>query len=103
MARQACRQTGKVSKNEFRPLPMSPSFILAFTFVTCSSSFHSCPIEVEPREAKALYNYTARSAKELSFKKGDIIQVYKRSNDDWWDGSLDGLDGYIPCAYVQPI
>lgn len=57
--------------------------------------------EVEPRDAKALYNYKARSDKELSFKKGDIIQVFKRSNNDWWDGSLEGIDGFVPCAYVQ--
>lgn len=57
--------------------------------------------EVEPRDAKALYDYRARSDRELSFKKGDIIQVFKRSNDDWWDGCLDGLDGFVPCAYVQ--
>lgn len=48
-----------------------------------------------------MYNYTARSSKELSFKKGDIIQVYKRSNSDWWDGCLDGVDGYVPCAYIR--
>jgi hypothetical protein len=48
-----------------------------------------------------LYNYKARSDKELSFKKGDIIQVFKRSNNDWWDGCLDGVDGFVPCAYVQ--
>ena len=59
--------------------------------------------EVEPRDARALYNYKARSDKELSFKKGDIIQVFKRSNNDWWDGSLDGVDGFVPCAYVQVL
>ncbi|CAB4025184.1 SLIT-ROBO Rho GTPase-activating 1-like [Paramuricea clavata] len=59
--------------------------------------------EVEPKEAKALFNYTARSDKELSFKKGNIILVFKRSNNDWWDGSLDGIDGFVPCAYVQVI
>lgn len=48
-----------------------------------------------------MYHYTARSSKELSFKKGDIIHVYKRSNNDWWDGCLDGLDGFVPSAYVQ--
>lgn len=58
---------------------------------------------MEPKDAKALYNYTARSTKELSFKKGDIIQVFKRSNNDWWDGCLDGVDGYVPCAYVQVL
>lgn len=50
-----------------------------------------------------MYNYKARSAKELSFKKGDVIQVFKRSNNDWWDGCLDGNDGFVPCAYVQLI
>ena len=52
-------------------------------------------------EATALYNYNARSSKELSFSKGDIIHVYKRFNQDWWDGEFKGDDGFVPDAYIK--
>ena len=53
------------------------------------------------REAEALYNYSARSPKELSFKKGDIIKVYKRFNDDWWDGCHNDTEGFVPASYIR--
>ena len=87
---------------------MSPANHVAFSLfkqtglpALCLRQIFRLSPEVEPRDAKALYHYKARSDKELSFKKGDIIQVFKRSNNDWWDGCLDGVDGFVPCAYVQ--
>ena len=55
----------------------------------------------EPRDAEALYDYSARSSKELSFKKGDIIRVYKRFNSDWWDGTINGIEGFVPAKYIR--
>ncbi|EDO46865.1 predicted protein, partial [Nematostella vectensis] len=57
--------------------------------------------DFEPRDAAALYDYSARSSKELSFKKGDIIRVFKRFNDDWWDGTLGDSDGFVPASYIK--
>ena len=53
------------------------------------------------QEAEALYDYYARSHKELSFKKGDIIQVFTRANKDWWDARIDGALGFVPANYVK--
>eukprot|EP00795_Rhopilema_esculentum_P002020 gene2020-17581_t len=52
-------------------------------------------------EAEALYDYSARSHKELSFKKGDIIQVFSRANKDWWDARVNGSFGFVPANYVK--
>jgi hypothetical protein len=51
----------------------------------------------------ALYDYTASQAGDLSFNKGDIITVVKKtaSQDDWWRGSLNGQEGDFPGNYVQ--
>ena len=51
----------------------------------------------------ALYNYTARTKKELSFKKGDVIQISSRTNDDWWEATVNGQDGFVPAPYVKII
>lgn len=57
--------------------------------------------DFEPRDAEALFDYSARSSKELSFKKGDIIRVFKRFNNDWWDGTINGTDGFVPATYIR--
>ena len=57
--------------------------------------------DFEPRDAEALFDYSARSSKELSFKKGDIIRVFKRFNPDWWDGTINGTDGFVPAKYIR--
>lgn len=34
----------------------------------------------------AKYSYVAQQPDELSFTKGDYIQVVEKSNDGWWRG-----------------
>ena len=51
----------------------------------------------------ALYNYTARTSKEVSFNKGDIIRVFSRTNADWWDARVNGKFGFVPVPYVKVL
>ena len=52
--------------------------------------------------AKALYDYNARTEKELSFVKGDVLDVIDKTRDgNWWDGMHEGKRGYIPVKYVE--
>ena len=54
--------------------------------------------------ARALYDYTARSDKELSFKRGETLKVIEKSPDGhWWDGLCGSSRGFIPVAYVEII
>lgn len=54
--------------------------------------------------ARALYDYTARSDKELTFKRGDMLKVVEKSPDGhWWDGLCGTCRGFIPVAYVEII
>ena len=49
-----------------------------------------------------LYDFTGRSNQELSFKKGDILQVTEKKFTDWWYGmDSDGRQGFIPVNYVE--
>lgn len=55
-------------------------------------------------DARALYDYTARSDKELTFSRGDMLYVVSKTPDhNWWDGFHQGKRGYIPVAYVEII
>ncbi|KAG2467061.1 AHI1 protein, partial [Polypterus senegalus] len=49
----------------------------------------------------ALYDYTANRSDELTIRRGDIIQVLYKDNDNWWFGHLaNGQQGYFPANYV---
>ena len=39
--------------------------------------------------------------RELAFKKGDIILVLRRINDDWLEGELEGCIGIFPFNHVE--
>ena len=49
---------------------------------------------------RALYDYTAASEDELTFRVGDMIRLVDSSDPDWWEGELDGKRGAIPANYV---
>uniref|UniRef100_S4RBM1 SLIT-ROBO Rho GTPase activating protein 1b n=1 Tax=Petromyzon marinus TaxID=7757 RepID=S4RBM1_PETMA len=61
---------------------------------------HTSEDECEPIEAVAKYDYTGRSARELSFKKGASLLLYHRASDDWWEGRHNGADGLVPHQYI---
>lgn len=51
---------------------------------------------------QANFSFTGRQPHELSCKVGDIIQVHRRWNDGWWEGSLRGRRGIFPSNYTIP-
>ncbi|KAI3635851.1 hypothetical protein MIR68_006489 [Amoeboaphelidium protococcarum] len=56
--------------------------------------------------AIAMYDFVAQRQGDLSFKKGDQIEVVKKttSKDDWWVGKKvggDGQTGNFPANYVE--
>lgn len=58
---------------------------------------------LKPDEAVAMFTFDADQPGDLGFKKGDIIQVIKKteSTNDWWTGSLNGRTGIFPSNYVE--
>ena len=52
---------------------------------------------------KALYDYDARNADELSFKAGDMIMVHPGQDHEpgWLGGELDGKVGWFPEAFAE--
>lgn len=60
--------------------------------------------EVSQQEpyAKALYDFDKSEEKYmLTFKKGDIIAVIKKINDNWGEGTLKDQHGIFPLNYVE--
>ncbi|MGH0169759.1 UNVERIFIED_CONTAM: hypothetical protein FKN15_057518 [Acipenser sinensis] len=56
----------------------------------------------------ALFDYKARTDKDLSFNEGDKLEVLNSSTGDWWlaralKETSGKKEGYIPANYVAPI
>ncbi|XP_078219797.1 rho GTPase-activating protein 4 isoform X8 [Callithrix jacchus] len=51
-------------------------------------------------EAVACFAYTGRTAQELSFRRGDMLQLHERASSDWWWGEHEGARGLIPHKYI---
>lgn len=55
----------------------------------------------ENYEATALFDFEARSDRELSFRKGDNIQLYNQISNDWWRGSVNGKVGLVADKFIS--
>jgi len=58
----------------------------------------------------ALYDYDARTDEDLSFKKGDLLEILNDTQGDWWYARAkstraagDKVEGYIPSNYVAGV
>ncbi|XP_062857887.1 intersectin-2a [Trichomycterus rosablanca] len=76
--------------------------------------FHSSNVRLlEPNCAKtppasqplcqviAMYDYKAANGDELSFLKGQLINVFNKDDSDWWKGEVNGITGLFPTNYVK--
>ena len=50
----------------------------------------------------ALYDYEARTDEDLSFKKGNQLEILNDTQGDWWFARslVTGQEGYIPSNYI---
>ena len=55
--------------------------------------------------AMALYTFKGEREGDLPFKKGDVIDILKKtdSTDAWWTGRSNGMEGIFPANYVELI
>ncbi|XP_005165248.1 AP-4 complex accessory subunit RUSC2 isoform X2 [Danio rerio] len=56
-----------------------------------------------PREVKALCHHIATEPGQLSFNKGDVLQVLSRADSDWLMCALGDSQGLVPIIYVTLI
>ena len=57
--------------------------------------------ERDQLEAVAQYDFQGRSERELSFRKGDVLELHEQASTDWWRGSMRGNRGLIPAKYIS--
>ncbi|XP_037542124.1 rho guanine nucleotide exchange factor 7a [Nematolebias whitei] len=52
---------------------------------------------------KARFNFQQTNEDELTFNKGDIINVTRQEEGGWWEGMLNGKTGWFPSNYVRDV
>ena len=60
--------------------------------------------ELKPPPAEAatgLYDFTAETKHELSFKRGDTLQLLRTVDQNWLEARLGAKKGIIPVSYVE--
>ncbi|KAM7167880.1 SH3 domain-containing protein 19 isoform 4-T6 [Macrochelys suwanniensis] len=50
---------------------------------------------------EALHDFTAETNEDLSFKKGDYIQILEHVDSEWCRGRLNDSEGIFPAVFVQ--
>ncbi|KAK6179772.1 hypothetical protein SNE40_012057 [Patella caerulea] len=76
-----------------------------------TTSPHQSELSLEPSVANsskvfvALYDYDARTDEDLSFRKGEHLEILNDTQGDWWyaKSKTSKSEGYIPSNYVAKI
>ncbi|XP_078107424.1 LOW QUALITY PROTEIN: intersectin-2-like [Sander vitreus] len=66
-----------------------------------SNSGKSTPAPQPVCQVIAIYDYTAANGDEMSFSKGQLINVFDKNDPDWWKGEINGVTGLFPTNYVK--
>ncbi|XP_046383507.1 spectrin alpha chain [Ischnura elegans] len=51
----------------------------------------------------ALYDYSEKSPREVSMKKGDVLTLLNSNNKDWWKVEVNDRQGFVPAAFVKKV
>ncbi|XP_075779517.1 intersectin-2 isoform X2 [Pelodiscus sinensis] len=65
------------------------------------SSERTTPAALSTCQVIAMYDYVANNEDELSFSKGQLINVLSKDDADWWQGEISGVTGLFPSNYVK--
>eukprot|EP01046_Picozoa_sp_COSAG06_P093448 COSAG06_NODE_39637_length_410_cov_1.045016_1_plen_101_part_01 len=56
--------------------------------------------------AKVTYAYEAEDETNITIAVGDVVVVSDKSDDDWWEGHVEGKPekvGFFPASFVEMI
>ncbi|XP_034549517.1 nostrin [Notolabrus celidotus] len=64
---------------------------------------HITPVMSSLGNCKALYDFTPEQDDELTLKEGDLLDIYRKEENGWWFGELNGKTGHFPSTYVEEL
>ncbi|XP_052834596.1 spectrin alpha chain isoform X3 [Octopus bimaculoides] len=59
--------------------------------------------DIGTEKVMALYDYTEKSPREVSMKKGDVLVLLNSANKEWWKVEVNDRQGFVPAAYVKKL
>ncbi|XP_062408384.1 adapter molecule crk [Sardina pilchardus] len=60
------------------------------------------PLRQEEELVRALFDFPGNDEEDLPFRKGDILRVLEKPEEQWWNASnSEGRVGMIPVPYVE--
>lgn len=100
------RTDGKANNQHFEP-KSAPSAMDGMSIHQPSSFMSGHSMMPQPKGIMmfvALYDYDARTNEDLTFKKGERLQIVDNTDSDWWlaRSMTTHKEGYIPSNYVAP-
>ncbi|KAM9530670.1 sorbin and SH3 domain-containing protein 1 isoform 5-T5 [Salvelinus alpinus] len=57
----------------------------------------------QKQPARAIYDFKAQTAKELTFKKGDAVNIIRQIDSNWYEGEHHGRLGIFPISYIEKM
>jgi hypothetical protein len=64
----------------------------------------STPPSQAPKKVEAVFSYKARSVDQLTFHKGDVMDILiYRPKGKWWFAKLGDKKGWIPHNFVKAL
>ncbi len=48
-----------------------------------------------------MYDFTKQEEGELTIRKGQVITVIDKTDQNWWRGRVDDKEGIFPVSYVK--
>lgn len=58
----------------------------------------------ESIKAKAKFNFPGKDPEDLPFKKGDILTIIRKEEDQWWLARDNtGREGMVPVPYIEVV
>ena len=74
-----------------------------YRVTTCS---YSSPLPLSPPQSQrvqALYDFEPQEEGELRMRKGDIVTVLEKVDQNWWKGTCGSQSGLFPAPYVREV
>uniref|UniRef100_A0A8C9UTX8 Spectrin alpha chain, erythrocytic 1 n=2 Tax=Marmotini TaxID=337730 RepID=A0A8C9UTX8_SPEDA len=65
----------------------------------------AAPVEDAAQESRvlALFDFQARSHREVTMKKNDVLTLLSSINKDWWKVEADDHQGFVPANHVRKL
>ncbi|XP_016414065.1 adapter molecule crk-like [Sinocyclocheilus rhinocerous] len=72
------------------------------SFISVNAGTGGAPQRLEEEYVRALFDFPGNDDEDLPFRKGDILRVLEKPEEQWWNAqNSEGRAGMIPVPYVE--